>query len=412
MSIFCTQCGTANEDGAAFCDNCGAPLRAPRAQTAKPAEAGDGVTASAGARPMPSISPALSKKVIYAAASLVGVLVLGAGASYVWLKAPAATASTLLAAAKLGYGKDTTDRFKRELCLSNIDYSEKAFNAGENDRRTQAWLNALVAAGLYSPPVAISSGGYFAQTLLQYVPTAELGKYRQGNRLCAAKDVAITDVTDIGKPEDQALGINGGEPKITVVKAKLVVQSVDTAPWMDKPEVRSAFMANLNGWEYKEAALQKRVDDTFGLKDRQWTTGAAYKTSLEQQYKNAQRGNGNNSSKGTEQGSASSSASSGGLASKLSGLFSFGNPLKGTWRTAAQDLGFGAVLPAGTGPTLTFTADAMESAGQETKVDFEVDGQRVKVTPKGQSQSLIFVLEGPDTMVSEALAGLRYERVK
>lgn len=409
MSIFCTKCGTANEDGAAFCDNCGAPLRAALTKKAESSPVADGAAASTDARSTSAVGPALSRKIVYAAAGLVAVLVLGSGASYVMLKAPAASASALLAAARSGYGTAINDRFKRELCLANIDYSKDTFNAGENDQRTQAWLNALVAAGLYSPPVAISSGGYFSQTLLQYVATPELAKYRQGNRLCAAQGVDIADVTDIEQPEEQSLGKNGGPPQVTVVKAKLVVRSVDTAPWMDKPEVRSAFMANLDGWEYSETGLQKRVDDTFGLKDNQWTTGDAYKESLQQQYRNAQRG----IDASTGQGRQSASAGhGGGWTSKLSGLFTTGHPLKGTWRTAAQDLGFGAVLPAGTGPDLTFTADAMESAGQETKVDFEVDGKRVKVTPKGQSQSLIFLLEGPDTMVAEAMAGLRYERVK
>ncbi len=409
MSIFCTKCGTANEGGAAFCDNCGTPLRAALAKKVELISVPDGVAASIDARSMSATSPGLSKKAIYAAAGLVGVLVMGSGVSYLVLKAPAASASTLLAAVKSGYGEEINVRFQRELCLSNIDYSKNTFNAGENDRRTQAWLNALVAGGLYSPPVAISSGGFFPQTLLQYVATPELVKYRQGNRLCAAKDVDIVDVIDIEKPEEEALGKNGGPPRITVVKAKLVVQSVNTAPWLNEPEVRNAFMAKLNGWEYTDTALQKRVDDTFGLKDNKWTTGAAYKESLELQSKNAQRG----SDGSTSQANTSASSGNGvGWASKLFGLLTVGHPLKGTWRTAAQDIGFGVVLPAGTGPTLTFTADTMESAGQEIKVDFEVDGKRVKVTPKGESQSLIFSLEGPDTMFSEAIAGLRYERVK
>ena len=406
MSIFCTKCGTANEGGAAFCDNCGTPLRAALAKKIESTSVADGVTASIDARSMSVTSPGLSKKAIYAAAGLAGVLVLGSGVGYVMLKAPAATASTLLAAAKSDYGKEINDRFKRELCLSNIDYSKSTFNVGENNQRTQAWLSALVAGGLYSPPLAISSGGFFPQTLLQYVATPELVKYRQGNRLCAAQDVDIVDVIDIEKPEEESLGKNGGPPRITLVKAKLVVQSVNTAPWMNMPEVRNAFMTNLNGWEYTDTALQKRVDDTFGLKDNKWTTGVAYKESLELQYKNAQRG----SDGSTGQGSTSASSGNGvGWASKLFGLLTTGHPLKGTWRTAAHDMGFGVVLPPGMGLTLTFTADAMESAGQETKVDFEVDGKRVKVTPKGRSQSVIFLMEGPDTM---AVAGLRYERVK
>lgn len=406
MSIFCTRCGTANEPGAAFCDNCGAPLRAPGSKQTGAATAAGGVTASTSVPSLPGVSPGLSKKVIYAAVGAVAVLVVGAGAGYLLLKAPAATASTLLAAAKTGYGKEATDRLARELCLSNIDYSERAFNAGENDRRTQAWLNALVAAGLYSPPVTISSGGYFAQTLLQYVPTPELGKYRQGNRLCVAKDVSITDVTDIEKPEEQSLGKNGGPPKIMAVKAKLVVQSVNTAPWMDKPEVRTAFMTNLNGWEYKDTVLQKRIDETFGLKENRWTTGDAYKLELRKIYSDTQSGGDDSASKSSA--SKKNKASSSGFG--LLKLFSLGNPLKGTWRTAEQNTGFGK-LPAGTGPDLTFTSDAMESAGQSTEVEFSVDGDRVKVTPKGQSQSLIFVMESPDTMYAQALS-MRYERVK
>lgn len=412
MSVFCTKCGTANEDGAAFCDNCGAPLRPAlrKSPDAALAPAPSGSTHTTPPVSHATGKPIAAKKVIYAATGLVAVLVLGGGAMYFVLQPPAATAVALLAAAKAGYGEETSNSFKRELCMSNINYSDPTFNAAESDQRTQAWLNAMVAAGLYSPPVVINSGGFFSQTLLQYIATPELSKYRQGNALCAAKGVELADVTDIEKPEEQSLGNNGGPPKILSVKTKLVWQSVNTAPWMDKPEVRSAVMANIRGWEYKDKVLQKKVQDYFGLKDNKWTTGDAYKQSLETQYRIAQR----EKNQGAKQGQGSIEGvktDAGGWSSKLSGLFAFGHPLKGTWRTAAQNTGFG-VVPAGTGPTLTFTADSMEAAGQSTNVDFAVDGKRVKVTPKGQSQSLIFVMEGPDTMVSNALGDIRYERVK
>lgn len=406
MSVFCTKCGTANEDGAAFCDNCGAPIRPAMSEATDDATAADSTITA----PYTTVKPIGSKKVIYAAAGLAAVLVLGGGATYFVLQPPAATAATLLASAKAGYGEKTSNSFKQELCMSNINYSQPVFNAAEFDQSTQAWLNALVAAGLYNPPVAINSGGLFSQTLLQYVATPELAKYRQGNALCAAKRVELADVIDIEKPEEQSLGRNGGPPKVVAVKTKLVWQSVDTAPWMDKPEVRNAVMANIRGWAYKDKVLQKRVDDYFGLKDNKWTTGDAYKESLENQYRIAQRGTSRNQD--PDQGSSNASKTdAGGWASKLSGLLTFGHPLKGVWRTAAQSTGFG-VVPAGMGPTLTFTADSMEVAGQHTNVDFAVDGKRVKVTPKGQSQSLIFVMEGPDNMMSSALGDTRYERVK
>lgn len=400
MAIFCTKCGTSNEDGAGFCDNCGAPLRAALAKTpdggvaSQPAIA-TGRTASPGT--VTKINP---KKVIYAGAALVIVLILGGGAMYFILQPPAATPSALLAAAKAGYGKETTDRFKRELCISNIDYSKSTFNAGENDRRTLAWLNALVTAGLYSPPVVINSGGFFAQTLLQYVATPELANFRQGSELCVAKGVEIAEVTDIEKPEEQSINFKGKPLKIMAVKTNLVFKSLNTASWMEKPEVRDAVMATVDGWEYKDRALQKKVEDYFGLKDNKWTTGVAYKESLERQVKNAQRGK---KTEDDEDSSGSAKSSSGGFAAKLSGLFSFGNPLKGTWQGNA---GF---IPM----KITFTADAMETNGQSISVDFAVDGKRVKVTPKGTNTSTVFVLEDPDTLsIGDGAERVLLKRVK
>ena len=400
MTIFCTKCGTSNEDGAGFCDNCGAPLRAALAKTpggdvaSQPPNA-TGRTVLPG--PVTKINP---QKMIYAGAALAIVLILGSGAMYFILQPPAATPSTLLAAAKAGYGKETNDRFKRELCISNIDYSKSTFNAGENDRRTQAWLNALVTAGLYSPPVVINSGGFFVQTLLQYVATPELANFRQGSALCVAKGVEIAEVTDIEKPEEQSISLNGKPLKTVTVKTNLIFKSLNTASWMEKPEVRDAVMETVDGWEYKDRALQKKVEDYFGLKDNKWTTGVAYKESLERQVKNSQRGK---KTEDDEDSSGSAKSGSGGFAAKLSGLFSFGHPLKGTWQGNA---GF---IPM----KITFTADAMETNGQSISVDFSVDGKRVKVTPKGTNTSTLFVLEDPDTLsIGDGAERVLLKRVK
>ena len=407
MAIFCTKCGTVNDDGAGFCDNCGAKLRAPSASIpdidSTPPPSGDAPPA----RAQEGASTINPKKIAYAGAVLATLLVVGGGAMYFVLQPPAATASALLAAAKAGYGKETTDKFKRELCISNIDYSKSTFNADASDLRTQAWLNTLVTAGLYSPPVEVNSGGFLAQTLLQYVAAPELEKYRQGGKLCAAKDVEFSGVSDIEKPSEVSLGRDGGPPKVLVVKTKLNLKAVNTAPWMEKPEVREAFLSKTSEWEYKDKALQKQKIESFGLKDNKWTTGEAYIQDLRKQYENAQSGS--SGDKSTDY-SVSSKSNAGGIRSSLSNLFSFGNPLKGTWRSAEQNTGFGKI-PAGAGPNLTFTTDAMESAGQSTAVDFSVEGKRVKVTPRGQSQSLIFEMEGPDIMLAHALS-MRYERVK
>ena len=409
MAIFCTKCGTSNEDGAGFCDNCGAKLRAPASSEERQDATKDSLANTPHAPVQVKAGLVDLKKIIYAGAALAVVLVLGGGAMYFVSQPPSASASTLLAAAKAGYNKSTISQFKGELCVSNIDYSKNIFNAGEYDQNTQAWLNAMVAAGLYSPPVMVNSGNFFSRNLLQYVATPELEKYREGTKLCAAKEVEIAEIINIEKPIEESLGRDGGKPKVLVVKSNLILKSINTAAWMEKPEVRDAVMSNLRGWEYKDKVLQKKINESFGLKDNKWTTGDAYRIELSKLYEDAQRGK-----KDSDQTNSDTSAksSSGGLGSKLSNLFSFGNPLKGTWRTAATNTGFGGKIPAGTGPDLTFTSDAMESMGQSTAVDYSVDGKRVKVTPKGQHQSLIFVMDGPDTMSAQLMGDMRYERVK
>lgn len=404
MAIFCTKCGTSNEAGAGFCDNCGAPLRPTQATTQDVSTMFRKPTVEAH---MPAKGQI--KKIIYAGIGLAAVLVLGGGAMYFVLRSPAATATTLLAAAKVGYGKETTNRFKDELCLSNTDYSKSTFNADENDQRTQTWMNAMVAAGLYTPPVTISSGGYFARNLLQYVATPELQKYRDGTRLCAAKNVEITDVIDIEKPEKQSIRGDGEPPKVMAVKTKLVFKSVDTAPWMENPAVRDAVMANINGWNYKDKAFQKQVADTFGLREKKWTTGLAYKAELQKQLYLVQRNN-KNIGDGSNRDLAKSATS--GFNTTLSNLFRTGHPLRGTWRNNNQGemqmiAEFGAPGPGGIKMTkkMTFTSDSIETDGQSVKCKFETNGKRIKVTPEGQSISLIFNIED-DASMSIDLTGI------
>lgn len=407
MAIFCTKCGTSNEAEGKFCENCGAQLRAPVKSLRTASTPDESISPQSTSLKVSNLRID-SKKVIFVGAAVVAVLLLGGGATYFALQPPTANANTLLAAAKAGYGKETTDTFKRELCISNIDYGKSKFNAGASDQRTQAWLNALVKAGLYSPPVEISGGGFFPQPLLQYVATPELEKYHQGGKLCAAKDVEFFEVTDIGKPEEQSIGRNNAPTKVLAVNTKLRLKSVSTAPWMELPELRDEFMTNISGWEYKDKALQKLIPVAFGLKDSKWTTGTAYQAQLLQQHENARRGN----KQAQADNNSVTAQSGGGFASKLSGLFSFGHPLKGTWRSAAGTGPLGIQLKEGMMPDFTFTSDSMESMGQSTQVDFSVDGKRVKVTPKGQAQSLIFIMEDNDTMIAQALEGVRYKRVK
>jgi hypothetical protein len=67
---------------------------------------------------------------------------------------------------------------------------------------------------------------------------------------------------------------------------------------------------------------------------------------------------------------------------------------------------------AGIDVRINFTSDAMETAGSSVKCKFEVDGDRVKVTPQGQAASLIFVMDGKDSAsLDMGLMTMHYTRV-
>lgn len=409
MSIFCTQCGAKNDDSAVFCEGCGHPLRKPASVTPPPVPT---------AEPLKVNVVLPRKKAIYVGAAIGSALLLGGVALYLVLTPPAASPGKLLAAAKEGYGAAIGMQYKRELCLSNMNYGVTNFNVGERDQSTQTWLNNLVAAGLYSAPVPISSGGYFPETLLQYVATPELAKWRDGGRLCLAKGVDLTEVVGIEKPQEETVGrdASGDPAKLLTVKAQLVLQSTETAPWLANPEIQTEVLGQLNGWNYKDAKLQKQIPDTFGLRDGAWATGPAFKALIQKQYLLGQ--NGRNSDANTAVNPGDSKGFFAGLSSTLSNLFSFGgHPLKGTWRMDTEPLGklFGMGLPSGLGlnANMTFTADAMEVGGQSIKCKFEVDGKRVKVTPEGQAASLIFVMEDQDTAsIDMGIMTMKYKRVQ
>lgn len=377
MAIFCTQCGAKNDDGAAFCDGCGASLRKPAALVTPALPVAD---------PVKGKPFVLSKKVLYVGAAAGGLLLLGGVGLYLALTPPTATSSTLLTAAKAGYDKTLSVQYKNELCLSNMNYGAANINVGEYDKGTQTWLNTLVTAGLFSPPVMVNSGGYFSQNLLQYVATPELSKWRDGARLCVAKGIDMADVIDIEKPQEEPLGrqANGSDSKLLMVKAKLVLQATEVAPWLEKEEVRAAALEKMRGWDYKNAKLQRQIPDIFGLREGKWTTGPAYKAELQKQNWASQRAYEGGRTVGQQ-------TSAPGLAAMFSRLFSFGgHPMMGTWRKVANGLGQDEAQ-------MIFTSDTCHIQNLLAKCKFEVDGNQVTITPEDQSGRLVFILQDKTT---------------
>jgi hypothetical protein len=404
MAIFCTKCGTHNEDGAAFCDNCGGALRKPVVVASAPVPA-------VSIPSTPSISP---KKALIAGAALCAVLAVAGGVVYFVNQPPAATPSALLAAAKAGFGDAFDKKYQSTLCIGNMDYAASPFNAAQGDTSTRTWLDALVKAGLYSPAVEIPAAD-FQQALAQYQPTPELAKWRKGRSLCAAHHVGIAEVSDIQKPAEGSITGGADSPKVLAVKASFVLQTTDTAPWMSTAEVRDAVLPQLQGWTYQDAHLQRVEPNSFGLREGKWATGMAYVAELEQQVKAARRGQ-----KADGSTAAASPGLFSGIGASLSNLFSFGgHPLKGTWRMDAEAMGESMGVGKGMGSVLgnqmdmTFTSTSMEVGGQSIKATFEVDGKRVKVMPEGQPGGLIFVMIDSDTAkVDMGLMSVQYKRVK
>ena len=399
MAVFCTQCGTSNAAANAFCDQCGAPVRKVAASPASPAG--------------PSAAAVRAQKPLRIAAAVGGLLLLAGGALYFALAAPEPTQARLLAAAKVGYGEALKQQAKQELCLSNMNYSSQPFNAAQYDQRTLAWLDTLVLAGLYSPGAPVTSNGIFGQALVQYRPTPELEQWLDGGRLCLGKGLEIADVVEIGKPRQETLLKGTDNPTVQLVKAQLVLQALDTPAWLANAEVQGPVLERLSGWEYKAGKLQKQVEEMFGLQKNQWRTGPAYGRELEKQYAVARRAERDQN----RAQSASAAASSGGFFANLGQLFSFGgHPLQGTWRIEIGDspeskMAAGFLGMAGMAE-ITFTRDSMEVGGESVKCQFEVDGQRVKVTPEGKSKSDIYQLRDKNTMVMGAGFGeMTYRRV-
>ena len=147
----------------------------------------------------------------------------------------------------------------------------------------------------------------------------------------------------------------------------------------------------------------------FGLRDGQWATGPVYKAELEKQYASAQGAS-------AGQGKTVSAAMGGGLFAGLAKLFSFGgHPLQGKWHMDTGSFGpFGSAgQSASLGVSFTFTSDTMEMGGASIKCNFEVNGNRVKVTPEGTAESYIFEMRDKNTAIVDlGIFQLTYKRVQ
>ncbi len=380
MSAFCKKCGFTLDPNSAFCDNCGAPVNA--ASTAQPPAVESGSLDTSG----PLGSPAdprrtyvMSRKVLYGGGAVAVLLAVVVAATVFLFGPPPANSATLVTAYKAVFADQLQRDSKNQLCISNLNYRLDKFNAGENDSSTRRWMDALVLAGLYDSPVSVQGGSvYFPQTLLQYIPTPELAKWREGGRLCVAKSIVAVEVIDIAKPVEEQMRPNDLS-KTLVARGKVVTQASDTASWLEKPEVRATVLAELNGWEYKAGKLQKKIPTTFFISDGKWVT-LAESSVFEERQSRVGQDTGKTTRRATENGGEKWLS---GLSEKISGLLNFsGNPLKGDWE---PELNRGSIV--------TITDNALVAEAVAFKCNFLVKGNRVTASCKKVTDNELETME-------------------
>lgn len=197
MSRFCNACGTPNEDDAAFCDNCGAPIRRPAAQTRQGADTGLGQKPSV--RPAPRIN---TKTLVWSGIGAAALLVSIGGGVWGWQyfqKQPPSVGDQV-AVAQQWLDRNKADLLRRA-CLNNFAYRQSQVSVAAWNRETRVWLDALVAGDVYSSNGTDAYGNYL------YVHGPKASKYIQGGSLCLADAVNLekTELVASGETEKALL---------------------------------------------------------------------------------------------------------------------------------------------------------------------------------------------------------------
>jgi hypothetical protein len=380
MAKFCTGCGSRNDDGAGFCEECGKPLRAGATAPAAPSpgpRAPDPLVLSASA-------PALRRWLLPAVLGT-AVLIIAIGGIAWWVSPPAASAEAFASALKGPSGASATPSTDL-LCLANLPYDRPHIDVQPYDVNSRRWMDALASAGLYAP--GRPAEGLF-QRVIQYTPTEELGKWRQGARLCLAKSWSVSEVKG-GPFAPEKRGQH------TLYRASVVWKADGAAPWVSRvpagpwiPAIRVA-----------DGALTTQSSHVFEVRERRWVvlTPADF-VQIQRDLRPGPGGARSNAAK-TDQGSVFAP-----LTNMFSG-FGAAHPLVGEWAldqstpeaamASAVFAGMaGGPLPGG---RITFGNDYMQAGSERVKTHFETNGNVVSVRPEGETDAIQFRVEGKNKM--------------
>jgi hypothetical protein len=392
MAKFCVKCRAALDVDAKFCEECGEPVRPPRAAQAAPA------TGQPRAVPLAATAVASApteinwRKVALWSGVGLGVLVVGGGVAAFLTMPPsvptAADIETIINA--------NTAKVAEATCLSNFSYDKNPVMVSSFDVNTQQWLAVLSRAGIYSAPQRVTNASMFGGSL-QYSHTAEGEKKIHQGKLCFADGLTVASVqfvkpVKVGKQWHTRGTYNYGYRHADAWIQKPDAQRIVPDRFADLPKTSSiALVKGEHGWEidngsaYGDAATSNGLNSIVnGLAQRALERAAA-------------------------EGDADDSAASyHGVFSKLgamvSGLFGSNPILVGKWRS--DNDGYG---------TLEFTHDSATVQGSAVPVTYEkdsVDNKRIRVKANdGSTLATIELIDDDQFYISLTFGRARFHRV-
>lgn len=372
MAKFCTACGTRNDDSAGFCEECGTALRAIAALPSP-------VPRNPEAAVVPSTPPAFARWLMPVVLGAVVLVVVAGGLAW-WLSPPAAGADAFAAALRGPSGTAVTPSAD-SLCLANLPYNNPQITVQQYDSTTRRWMDALAAAGLYTPGQPVP--GLFQQSI-QYTPTEELSKWRRGARLCLGKSWSVSEVKGGRFTPDQ-------RGQHTVYRATVVWKADSPAPWLGQLSDR---IRPLPGVTLDHGSLTTESSQVFEVRDRRWVVlTAADQGQIQRESLQTGLRNRNSRASRTDQGGAIAA-----LTNLFSGLGA-AHPLVGEWAIdETTPLGILGAATAFKGGRVSFGKDYMESGGERVKARFEVNGDVVNVSAEGETGALQFKIRDKNKM--------------
>lgn len=259
----CAACSAEVPEAARFCDACGAAVY----QQVPPAPPSPVLDARGEAR------TSRRRLWLWLGAPMAGVAVAGAAASLMATTPPPVSADTLEDAlrATVAQGEGPA---RDPICVANgLAYDGQPVNVQLGNTGTLAWMDVLVAAGLYGPGEEAQSGGFLSQPIRTYAPQPALAAWSGARRLCVAKAVKLEAVRNVGAV--QSMRFRG--QAYPGVAAEVVWTLDGPAPWLNAPEVAAAFSAELPSWrgarwEVTPSGWRLTQRRNFFLSGTQWLT--------------------------------------------------------------------------------------------------------------------------------------------